>query len=171
MAVYGHPRANYRYWVTIALLLGYCCAAEAVEFAGGAGTMEDPYRIATARQLLDMGSDPALLDKSFILVDDIDMEDHYGPTGHLRYPVIAPEDGPAFEGWLDGQGHTIRHLRIRPRYGDGIGLIGRVGMTGLDTASLKDDQTLREAGWDLAATWLLCEGDYPRLWWEGVECP
>ena len=46
----------------------------------------------------------------------------------------------------------------------------RADITGLDTAALQSGQTLREAGWDFAETWVSCEGDYPRLWWEDGEC-
>ncbi|MFB0524552.1 MAG: hypothetical protein ACETVZ_03365, partial [Phycisphaerae bacterium] len=40
------------------------------EFAGGTGEPNAPYQIATAEQLTSIGSDPSLLDKHFILVND-----------------------------------------------------------------------------------------------------
>ena len=46
----------------------------------------------------------------------------------------------------------------------------KAGVTGLDTESLQDGSALREAGWDFASTWVQCDGSYPRLWWEDVEC-
>jgi hypothetical protein len=31
--------------------------------------------------------------------------------------------------------------------------------------------TFRNAGWDFAQTWTICEGKgYPRLQWEAAEC-
>ncbi|NIQ99300.1 MAG: hypothetical protein GTN78_03755, partial [Gemmatimonadales bacterium] len=46
----------------------------------------------------------------------------------------------------------------------------KAGVTGLDTESLRSGTRLREAGWDFVGTWVQCSGDYPRLWWEEVEC-
>ena len=41
---------------------------------GGTGEPNDPYQIATAEQLIAIGSDPNLLDKHFLLVADIDQD-------------------------------------------------------------------------------------------------
>ncbi|NIM08947.1 MAG: hypothetical protein GTO53_07330, partial [Planctomycetales bacterium] len=62
-----------RVWV-FAILLGSCAGAQAGGFAGGTGQWDDPYRIATAEQLVSLGADPNLLDKHFVLVADIDLK-------------------------------------------------------------------------------------------------
>jgi len=41
--------------------------------------------------------------------------------------------------------------------------------TPLTDAQMKQQASF--AGWDFVDTWTICEGvDYPRLWWEGVDC-
>ena len=67
--------------------------AGAVEFAGGTGTADDPYQIATADQLIAIGSDPNLLDKCFVLVADIDLDPNL-PGGRIfSEAVIAKVTG------------------------------------------------------------------------------
>jgi len=115
----------------IVVILGLCTAASAVEFAGGDGTIGNPFQITSAKQLLDIGSNPQLLNQCFVLNNDIDFDSHYGPLGTLAQAVIAPASSSlAFEGWLDGRGHVIRHLRIKAGQSNSIGLIGRVGAKG-----------------------------------------
>lgn len=117
--------------VWIVAILGFCTAASAVEFAGGDGTMGNPYQITTAKQLMDIGMNAQLLKQCFVLNNDIDFNSHYGPEGYTRQSVIAPHlFAPAFEGWLDGRGHVIRHLRITAEYGKIFGLFGQVGAKG-----------------------------------------
>jgi hypothetical protein len=115
----------------VMLVLRLCTVASAVEFAGGDGTFGNPFQITNARQLLDIGSNPQLLNQCFVLNNDIDFDSHYGPLGTLAQAAIAPASSSlAFEGWLDGRGHVIRHLRIKAGQGNSIGLIGRVGAKG-----------------------------------------
>lgn len=39
--------------------------------------------------------------------------------------------------------------------------------TGLTTAQMLDGGTFRDVGWDFGGVWTACEGDYPKLKWEG----
>jgi len=98
--------------LAVIMILGYCAGAWGIEFAGGKGTPSDPYQIATAEQLLAIGTEPGLSVKYYVLVADIDLA---GPvrTG----PVI-----PSLAGDLDGNGLTIRNLRIK-----GYGRQGLIG--------------------------------------------
>jgi len=112
-------------WLLTADCWGYA-------FAGGTGVPNDPYRIATAAQLVSMGSDPNLLDSHFVLVADLDLK---GMT--FTHAVIAPNldasvswlfvEGTSFTGCFDGCGHTIRNLTIRG--GSYLGLFGAVGFS------------------------------------------
>ncbi len=130
MVAARHSLLNLVCALTLAGTLG--TTARAVEFAGGTGTLNDPYQIATARQLLDIGTNSQFLTQCFVLNNDIDFDSYYGPEGHLTQPaIVANEQGPAFEGWLDGRGHVIRHLRIATNSGNNRGLIGRVGPKGM----------------------------------------
>jgi hypothetical protein len=42
--------------------------------------------------------------------------------------------------------------------------------TGLTTAQMQDRKVFEDAGWDFDTVWMICEGDYPRLQWEGETC-
>jgi hypothetical protein len=43
--------------------------------------------------------------------------------------------------------------------------------SGRTTADMQKAQTYKQAGWDFANAWMICEGkDYPHLQWEQVEC-
>ncbi|MBP7052224.1 MAG: hypothetical protein KBE65_14525 [Phycisphaerae bacterium] len=108
------------------LLTGVLAAAE---FAGGTGTADDPYQIATAEQLCSIGSERALFDKHFVLVVDIDLDSSL-PGGKVFHDaVIAPlSRGSGFAGVFDGAGHTISNLTIEGT-GD-VGLFGSIAPSG-----------------------------------------
>jgi hypothetical protein len=107
-------------------------SALSVEFAGGTGEPNDPYQIATAEQLIAIGSDSNLLDKSFVLVADIDLDPNL-PGGRIFKDALIAQDendgvgghtGSSFNGFFDGQGHTIANLHIEGKYGYDAGLFG-----------------------------------------------
>lgn len=84
----------------------------ATAFAGGEGTEENPYQIATAAQLAyfsELCSEKnaqAVTDKCWILTADIDLGGiNWTPIGSLQtcYPT----------GWFDGNGHTVSGLSIK----------------------------------------------------------
>ncbi len=117
----------------------YAGASSAVGLAGGTGELTDPYRIATAEQLLSIDSDPNLLDKCFVLVTDIDLDPNLPGGRVFTQAVIAPNlddnevdfQGAVFAGRFDGDGHTIRNLKIDTGSnfpsGHYVGLFGKVG--------------------------------------------
>ena len=78
-----------------------------VKFAGGNGSLNDPYQIATAQQLDGVRYH---LDSNFVLVDDIDLSEYenWEPIG--GYIDVEPGDG--LQGSFDGQGHTISNLKM-----------------------------------------------------------
>ncbi len=131
--------------------------AQPYHFAGGTGEPNDPYQIATAEQLVSIGSDPNLLNKHFVLLNDIDLDPNL-PGGRIftRAP-IAPKPNPlpyprndivvgAFTGDFDGHGHRIRNLIIQsnePNYPALFGWIGRDGVVtnlGIDHAQVGGQQ-------------------------------
>ena len=58
----------------IAIITLICSTSLAVEFAGGSGTANDPYQIATAEQLNAIGAEPNHWDKHFKLMADLDLQ-------------------------------------------------------------------------------------------------
>jgi hypothetical protein len=107
------------------------------KYAGGSGTADDPYQIATAEDLMLLGETPEDYDKHFIMTDDIDLDPNLpgrkvfykavvGPARPF-YPSITP-----FTGVFDGGGHTILHLRI-----SGTNYLGLFGLLG-SGAQVKD---------------------------------
>ena len=122
------------------LLLAVVCPAakgEAVlneveaKYGGGTGEPNDPYQIATAQDLIDLGNEPNDYDKHFILTADIDLDPNLPGGKVFEKAVIAPEhinyDGEAFDsnsfcGCFDGQGHVIHNLNIQGQ--DYVGLFG-----------------------------------------------
>ena len=107
--------------VTI-LLLGCGLGVPAYGFAGGTGDPNHPYQIATAADLLSIGSDPNLARKSFVLVNDIDLDPDL-PGGQVFTSAVIRM---GFSGILDGRGHTIRHLHVSVKNGSSGGLFSSI---------------------------------------------
>ena len=76
-------------------------------FAGGQGTINDPYQIATAEQLDAVRYN---LNSNFVLVDDIDLSEYenWVPIGGIK--DVEAKDG--FQGTFDGKGYTIKNLKM-----------------------------------------------------------
>ncbi|GAB5410596.1 MAG: hypothetical protein BalsKO_29610 [Balneolaceae bacterium] len=85
-------------------------------FAGGSGTAEDPYLVATAEQLDSVRFFP---DKSFLQTNDIDLisnqETGWIPIGYQRDDTYLLGDREPFSGTYDGGGFSIRNLYIENR--------------------------------------------------------
>lgn len=104
--------ANKRIIAAVGFLLtwagGLCETTRGVDFAGGTGEPNDPYKIATADQLLAIDDDPNLTAAHYVLATSIDLAGR-----EFSSPVFT-----YFSGCLDGNGTTIRNLRF---IGGGIG--------------------------------------------------
>ena len=106
------------------------------KYAGGSGTAEDPYQIATAADLIALGETPDDYDKHFIQTADIDLDPNLPGRKVFDRAVIAPDvndapllgweyDGTPFTGVFDGDGHIISHLTITDHRC--VGLFGVLG--------------------------------------------
>ena len=102
--------------------------AEALSFAGGLGTAEDPYLIETAEQLSAIRNDMAA---SYRLAADIDLAGAqwqpigtFVPQGAEGEAAEMPDPAYAFTGTFDGDGHSISNLVIDQPEGYAIGLFG-----------------------------------------------
>ena len=76
------------------------------EFAGGSGTMEDPYLIATEDHLNNVRNH---LDKHFRQTADLDLSSYRSGSGWAPIGTSAN----TFTGTYDGDGHTIGNLFIK----------------------------------------------------------
>ncbi len=116
--------------LTLALLVALTMAAAAESgFAGGTGTAEDPWQIASAEQLDSVRENLA---GHYVLTADIDLSgfENWEPIGAFRSLSDAPEDAEvphpdyAFTGTFDGAGHTISNLKVAASSPMGAGLFG-----------------------------------------------
>jgi hypothetical protein len=96
-----------------------------VGYGGGAGTSNDPYRIAKAEDLLELAANTTDYSKCFILTADIDMQGRVFTTA-----IIAAGGATAFTGTFDGNGHKITHFTINSGTNNYIGLFGLIGSGG-----------------------------------------
>jgi hypothetical protein len=100
-------------------------ASAQAKYSGGTGEPNDPYRIATAADLIALGETPEDYDKHFILTTDIDLDPNLPGRRVFDRAVIAPSWEIAFWGVFDGNGHTISNLTV---VGDSyLGLFGGLG--------------------------------------------
>lgn len=78
-----------------------------ISFAGGKGTINDPYQIATAEQLDAVRYN---LNSNFVLVNDIDLSEYenWVPIGGML--DVKASDG--FQGTFDGKGYAIKNLKM-----------------------------------------------------------
>ena len=106
--------------------------AQTGKFAGGAGEPNNPYQVATAEQLISIGSRSGLFDDHYVLVNDIDLDPNLPGGCVFDKAVIATgayRSAYSFFGSFNGAGHTIRNLVIRvksqdPRATTTAGLFG-----------------------------------------------
>lgn len=114
--------------LALAMLLSAAAVAES-GFAGGSGTREDPWQIASAEQLQRVRENLA---GHYVLVADIDLSgyENWEPIGAFQSRSDAPEDAEvpnpdfAFTGTFDGAGHTIFNLKVSAASPMGAGLFG-----------------------------------------------
>lgn len=91
------------------------------QFAGGTGTIADPYQIANVTQLQAMNT---ALDKHFILTQNIDASDTKNWNSGLGFEPIGPTTATAFTGTFNGNGYKIIKLTIMRQATTGVGLFG-----------------------------------------------
>ncbi|UCE99681.1 MAG: hypothetical protein JSV82_01035, partial [Planctomycetota bacterium] len=98
--------------ISISANVAYCGT-----YSGGTGEPSNPYRIATANDLNDIGNHPNDFDKHFILVNDINLAEYTG----TQFNIIG-NDVNEFTGVFDGNGHTISNFTYSSNDVNYIGL-------------------------------------------------
>ena len=123
-------------------LVIFCASAQAYDWSTnpGSGTSENPYQISYPNHLIAIGSDPNLLDKYFILTNDIIFDPNSNSEHVFSSALIAPDnnndnssfEGTEFTGKFDGAGYSILNLNIdaSTAINDYIGLFGQIGKDG-----------------------------------------
>ena len=89
-------------------------------FAGGTGSVDDPYKIATAEQLAKLSKDVAggerYAGKYFRLENDLDLKDHcWVPIGLYKWMESGSTTNKPFGGYFDGNGKKISGLIVDQR--------------------------------------------------------
>jgi hypothetical protein len=78
-------------------------------YSGGNGEPNNPYIIATAEDLNDIGNHPEDFNNHFIMVNDINLADYNGARFNMIgiYVGWGNPDNKPFRGVFDGNGHSI----------------------------------------------------------------
>ncbi len=124
--------------IFLIFLLGVT-SVEAGGFAGGSGTKQDPFQVATAHDLNEVRNHP---DKYFIQVADIslnvvpfNMGNYWTPIGGNRYSDELTDN---FTGHYNGQGYVISNLVVVQPGQANVGLFGHVGSVDGVTTTIKN---------------------------------
>lgn len=111
-------------------------------FAGGSGTIENPWQIENVEQLVAINKH---LDGCFILINDIDLSDYNNFVAIGKYVQDKnSEEGEdpiaeyAFTGVFDGNGHTISNFKRTQWFGMGIGLFNCISEGTIKNLTLKN---------------------------------
>ena len=122
--------------VLFLLLLGFSPAPVQAKYSGGAGTAEEPYKIADYNDLYALADDTNDYNKCFILTTDIDLNPALSGRRQLTKALIAPDMpnssqyfyGVPFTGTFDGNDYNIINLTIDTNGigNDFLGLFGQI---------------------------------------------
>ena len=94
------------------------------------GSAENPFEIATAEQLNELGLHSEDWSLCFYLSADIDLTDFNGHDGNPEFNRIGTgPGGDTFDGIFDGNGHTVSNLTLNFDGADHVGLFGYLGST------------------------------------------
>jgi hypothetical protein len=122
--------------VTFLIAVSLICTSSQAQYSGGTGEPNDPYRIASVNNLLELSAEPNDWDKYFILISDINLDGHVFSDALIGTAKIVDQDwfeGMLFTGTFDGDGFTISNLFIDANDSkrDCVGLFGVVGTEGV----------------------------------------
>ncbi|HCC22403.1 hypothetical protein A2480_01230 [Candidatus Uhrbacteria bacterium RIFOXYC2_FULL_47_19] len=95
----------------------------AAGFAGGTGSVGDPYQISTCVQLQEMQN---YRSSFFVLTGDIDCSATSGWNGGAGFVPVGSSYSVPFSGGFDGGNYTISDLYINLPATDNVGLFGYV---------------------------------------------
>jgi len=115
-------------FLILSMVVLLATSASVSAYSGGDGSPENPYLIATAEDMNEIGADSNDWNKHFLLVADINLADYTGTQfniiGYFTGNYISPENKP-FTGVFDGNRHTISNFTYEydpPIWSDGVGI-------------------------------------------------
>jgi hypothetical protein len=95
------------------------------KYSGGTGEPNDPYRIAKAEDLNDIGNYEEDWDKHFVLVNDVNLAEYTG----TQFKIIG-NSTIEFTGVFDGNDHKVWNFTWSSTGRNDIGLFGNLGSGG-----------------------------------------
>lgn len=109
------------------------------KYSGGTGEPNDPYRIATANDLNDIGNHPNDWGSLFVMVNDINLAAYTGTQFNMIGYYFDRFNLRAFTGVFDGNDHTIWSFTYHTTDRDHLGMFGHVdGNARIENLSLKN---------------------------------
>ena len=109
----------------LATMVLWIPAAADARYSGGTGEPNDPYRIATAEDLNDIGNHEDDWDKNFVLVNDVNLAQYTG----TQFKIIG-NSATKFTGVFDGNDNKVWNFTWTSESEYTIGLFGDVGSGG-----------------------------------------
>ncbi|MHC4060885.1 MAG: GLUG motif-containing protein [Planctomycetota bacterium] len=106
----------------VVLLWGLAVNVSTAKYSGGTGEPNDPYRIATANDLNDIGNHVEDYNKHFVMVNDINLADYTG----AEFNIIGSYPDNPFTGVFEGNEHIVSNLAYESNDIDYIGLFACV---------------------------------------------
>jgi len=104
----------------------FSSSAFAGTYSGGTGEPNDPYIIATAEDMNEIGDDSNDWDAHFLLVADINLADYTGTQFNIIGYFFDEHSYKLFTGVFDGNGHSISNFTYTTTDTDCIGIFGYV---------------------------------------------
>ncbi|NHN32226.1 immunoglobulin-like domain-containing protein, partial [Paenibacillus agricola] len=120
------------------LLIGGDKVYAAVAFAGGTGTIADPYQIATAAQLNELRNHLQDGDNNYKLIADIDLSTYSTGSGWAPIGNTGGNGSGIFIGNLDGNGFKIMNLKINRTTTDNVGLFAIIAYSEMKNIILEN---------------------------------
>jgi hypothetical protein len=112
--------------ILVSLIIALLAATTTnARYSGGTGDPNDPYQIATAEDLNDIGNHLEDFNKHFILINDVNLAEYTG----THFKTIG-NNTIIFTGVFDGNDHKIWNFTWDSAWRDCIGLFGYVGSAG-----------------------------------------
>ncbi len=104
----------------------FFCLPSYAKYSGGTGDPNDPYRIANAEDLNDIGNYEEDWDKHFILINDVNLAQYTG----TQFKIISTVWNNVFTGVFDGNDHKIWNFTWTSDDQNNVGLFGWIGIGG-----------------------------------------